>query len=70
MYFGNLHDSTIPLAYSDNNTLKPKQNGHHFADDTFKRILLNKNVRISNEIFTEVRSYLQFGPINNIPALV
>ena len=29
------------------NTLRPKQNGRNFADDTFKRIFLNENVRIS-----------------------
>ena len=32
------------------NTLRPKQNGHHFADDNFKRIFLNENIRISIEI--------------------
>ena len=26
------------------NTLRPRQNGRHFADDTFKRIFVNKNV--------------------------
>ena len=29
------------------NTLRPRQNGRHFADDPFKRIFLNENVRIS-----------------------
>ena len=28
------------------NTLRPRQNGRHFADDTFKCIFLNGNVRI------------------------
>ena len=28
------------------NTLRPRQNGHHFADDTFKWIFLNKDVWI------------------------
>ena len=28
------------------NTLRPRQNGRRFADDTFKRIFLNENVRI------------------------
>ena len=49
------------------NTSRPRQNGRHFADDTFKRILLNENVRIS------IRFSLNFypnSPINNIPALV
>ena len=49
------------------NTLRPRQNGRRFADDTFKRIFLNGNVRIS------IKNSLKFvprGPINNIPALV
>ena len=28
------------------NTLRPRQNGRHFADDPFKRIFLNENVYI------------------------
>ena len=28
------------------NKLRPRQNGRHFADDTFKRIFLNENVKI------------------------
>ena len=32
------------------NTLRPRQNGRHFADDTFKRIFFNENVRISLKI--------------------
>ena len=32
------------------NTLRPRQNGRRFADDTFKRIFLNENVRISIKI--------------------
>ena len=49
------------------NTLRPRQNGHHFADDIFKCIFLNENVWIS------IKSSLKFVPgslINNIPALV
>ena len=49
------------------NTLRPRQNGRHFADDTFSRIFVNENVTIS------IKFSLQFvpkGPINNIPALV
>ena len=48
------------------NTLRPRQNGHRFADDTFKRILLNENVRISIKISLK---FVPKGPINNIPAL-
>ena len=32
------------------NTLRPRQNGRRFADDTFKRIFLTENVRISIKI--------------------
>ena len=49
------------------NTLRPRQNGHHFADDIFKRPFLNENVWIS------IKSSLKFvlqGRNNNIPALV
>ena len=49
------------------NTLRPRQNGRSFADDTFKSIFLNENVRIS------IKISLKFVPkvsINNIPALV
>ena len=49
------------------NILRPRQTGHHFADDTFKRIFLDENVRVS------IRISLKFvlkGPIDNIPALV
>ena len=49
------------------NTLRPRQNGCHFADDTFKRIFLNENVIISTKI--SLKSVPK-GPINNIPALV
>ena len=49
------------------NSLRPRQNGRLFTDDTFKRIFLNENIRIST------KSSLKFVPkglINNIPALV
>ena len=49
------------------NTLRPRQNGRHFADGSFKRIFLNETVRIS------IKNSLKFvpkGPINNIPALI
>ena len=26
------------------NTLRPRQNGHHFADEVFKRVFLNENL--------------------------
>ena len=49
------------------NSLRPRQNGRHFADDTFKCIFLNENVRIA------IKNSLKFvprRPIYNIPALV
>ena len=49
------------------NTLRPRQNGRHFADDNFKRIFLNENVRISIKISLK---FVPEEPINNIPALV
>ena len=49
------------------NTLRPKQNGRHYADDIFKCIFLNENVWIPIEISLK---FVPKGPINNIPALV
>ena len=47
--------------------LRPRQNGRRFADDTFKRMFLNEDVRISIKISLK---FVPKGPINNIPALV
>ena len=49
------------------NTLRPRQNGRHFPDDTFKRIFMNENIRISINISLK---FVPKGLINNIPALV
>ena len=49
------------------NTLRPRQNGRHFADDIFKWIFLNENLWIPIKI---VLKYVPQGPMNNIPALV
>ena len=49
------------------NSLRPRRDRRHFADDIFKCIFLNKKVRIS------IRISLKFVPkfrINNIPSLV
>ena len=60
--------SILILFYSAPiNTLRPRQNGRHFADDTFKPIFLNGNILIS------IKISLKFVPkvqINNIQALV
>ena len=49
------------------NTLRPRQNGRHFADDIFKCIFLNENVCILIKISLK---FVPQGTINNIPALV
>ena len=49
------------------NSLRPRQNGHHFADDTCKRNYLNENVWISIDISLK---FVPKVPINNILALV
>ena len=49
------------------NTLRPRQNARHFADDTFKHIFFNENFRISIKISLK---FVPKGPINNIPTLV
>ena len=49
------------------NTLRPRHNGRHFADDIFKCIFFNENVRISIKISLK---FVPKGPISNIPALV
>ena len=55
---------TLPLAI---NTLRPKQDGHHFPDDIFECIFLKENVWIPIKISLK---FVPKSPINNIPALV
>ena len=57
-----MHNKTHPHS-----TLRPRQNGRHFADDIFKCIFLNENVSIAIKISLK---FVPKGPINNIPALV
>ena len=47
--------------------MRPRKNGRHFPDDTFKSIFWNENVRISIEISLK---FAPNGPLNKIPALV
>ena len=66
------HDRTSSAQYCADiipyfNSLRPRQNGRCFADDTFKCIFLNENVRISIKIPLK---FVPKDPINNIPALV
>ena len=49
------------------NSLRPRQNGCLFADDTFKRIFLNENIRI---LTNNSLKFVPKGLISNIPALV
>ena len=49
------------------NTLRPRQNGRHFADDILKCIFLNENVLNSIKISLK---FIPKGPIHYIAALV
>ena len=49
------------------NTLRSRQNGHHFSDDIFKCILFNENVWFFIKISLK---FVPTGPFNKIPALV
>ena len=53
----------LPLIF---NTLRPRQNGHHFADDMLKCIFLNENAWISIKISLK---FVPKGSINNNLAL-
>ena len=48
-------------------TLRPRQNGRYFADNSFKCVSSNENVSISIKI---PLNFVPKGPINNIPSLV
>ena len=56
--------SRLPVFF---NTLRPRQDGCRFPDDTFERIFLNENIIILIKISLK---FVSNGPINNIPALV
>ena len=49
------------------NTLRPRHNGRHFADDILNSIFLNENVWIPIKISLK---FVPEGPIDNIPSLV
>ena len=61
------HPVCVVTGPASINTLRPRQNGRRFADDTFKYIFLDENVIISAK--TSLK-FVTKGPINNIPALV
>ena len=57
-----------PQYYSSYlNTLRPRWNEQHFADNIFKHVFFNENVCILIKISLK---FVPKGPINNIPALV
>ena len=60
-------DGNQPLSASKVNTLRPRQNGRHFADDIFRCIFLNENFYILIKISMK---FVPKGPIDNSPALV
>ena len=49
------------------NTLRPRQDGHCFPDDTLERIFLKENVII---LIKNSLKFVPKGPINDIPTLV
>ena len=59
-------DVTIACDVLCFNTLRPRQNGRHLADDIFKCIFLNENVWIPIKISLK---FVRKGPINTIPSL-
>ena len=59
--------SCHPGNHFNINTLRPSQNGRHFADAIFECIFVNENVWILIEISLK---FVPKGPINNIPSLV
>ena len=44
----------------------PGKNGHHFADDIFRRSFLIEDIWISIKIS---QKFISMGPVNDIPAL-
>ena len=65
--FGNSQIISLYDIIAFLNSLRPRQNGRHFPDDSFKRISLNENVWIKIKISLK---FLPMGPINNILELV
>ena len=62
-----IENTNIYLCIFYRNTLRPKQNGRHFADDIFKCIFVNENLWMLIKISLK---FVAKGPINSIPALV
>ena len=60
------HEMVAAEAIIFFNTLRLRQNGRHFTDETFNRIFLKENVRISIKISLK---FVRKSPIDDIPAL-
>ena len=58
---------SMPIRYVMFNTLRPRQNGRHFADDISKCIFLNENAWI---LIKDSLKFVPKGSINNSAALV
>ena len=65
--FINLIQYTDNMARSTFNTLRPRQDGRHFADDSFTCIFFNENCCIWIKFSLK---YISKGPIDNNRALV
>ena len=59
--------SLIYCLYHTVNSLRPMQDGRHFADDIFKCIFINENVWVFIIISLK---FIPKGPMNDVPALV
>ena len=57
----------LPYGNTSLNTLRPRQNGHHFPYKIFKRIFFNENVWIAINISL---NFIPYGPIDFKSALV
>ena len=55
----NMYLSTTCICVVDNQHMRPRQSGHHFINDTLKRIFLNENVRIAIKISLNVPALVQ-----------
>ena len=58
---------SVTKNYTNVNTLRLRQKGHHFPGDNFKCTFVNENVWISIKISLK---FVPKGPINSLPALV
>ena len=54
------------LKNNEFNSLRPRRNRHHFAEDIIKCIFLSENELMSLRISLK---FVPKGPINNFPAL-